>query len=132
MLWRPVIYEITVLLLRTLRFPEIRTCETTDVLRRVISTGLAYTDSSLYICVLPTANVIVGMIHINHEATYPLCGLNSLAVAFSEYSADYCRYYISIVCSFLVAVSTGAYSSCALLFSAWRIITQSRLMRLIV
>ena len=29
-------YEITGLLLRTLRFPEIRTCETIDELRRVI------------------------------------------------------------------------------------------------
>ena len=33
----PVIYEITVLLLRTFRFPEIRTCEETDKLRPVIN-----------------------------------------------------------------------------------------------
>jgi len=35
-LWCPVIYEITILLLRTLRFPEIRTCEMTDELRWVM------------------------------------------------------------------------------------------------
>jgi len=62
-------------------------------------------NSSLNISVLPTADVIVGMMNINHEATYPLCGLNSLAVAFPKYSPDYCRYYLIIVCSFLVAVS---------------------------
>ena len=33
----PVIYEITVLLLRTLRFPEIRACEKTDGLRQVMN-----------------------------------------------------------------------------------------------
>jgi hypothetical protein len=40
-LWYPVIYGITVLLLTTFRFLEIRTCETTDELRQVI---ISYID----------------------------------------------------------------------------------------
>jgi len=34
MFWCTIIYEITILLLRTLRFPESKTCETSDELRR--------------------------------------------------------------------------------------------------
>ena len=36
-LWCTDIYEVTVFLLRTLRFPEIRACETTDELGWVIT-----------------------------------------------------------------------------------------------
>jgi len=38
-LWCTDIYEVTVLLLRTLRFPQFKTCETTDELRWVIKSS---------------------------------------------------------------------------------------------
>jgi len=34
-LWCPIVYDVTILLLRTLRFPEVRTCEIDEKLRLV-------------------------------------------------------------------------------------------------